>query len=98
MPRIKKNHRFLNVVLTTLLYVNGMRMASKQTAKLAVCSILERGFDDVIVCEWIQIDVQTLLKIRKIIDFQRAFDEDTVCECVQTGVETMVEVRKIVDF
>ena len=86
------------MVLTTLLYVNGVRMASKQTAKLAVCSILERGFDDVIVCEWIQIDVQTLLKMRKIIDFQRAFDDVTVCQCVQTGVENMVKVRKIVDF
>ena len=78
--------------------MNGMRTASKQTAKLAVCSILERGFDDVIACEWIQIDVQTLLKLRKIIDFQRAFDDVTVCECVQTGVETMIKVRKIVDF
>ena len=59
---------------------------------------MERGFDDVIIREWIQIDVQTLLKMRKIIDFQCAFDDVTVCECVQTGVETMVKVRKIVDF
>ena len=75
-----------------------MRTASKQTAKLAVCSILERGFDDVIMCEWIQIDVQTLLKMRKIIDFQSAFGDVTLCECVETDVETMVKVRKIVDF
>ena len=29
-------------------------MAAEQTAKLAFCSIFERGFDDILVCEWTQ--------------------------------------------
>ena len=29
-------------------------MAAELTAELAFCSIFERGFDDILVCEWIQ--------------------------------------------
>ena len=39
-------------------------MAAELTAKLAVCSILERGFDDILVCEWIQNDVKNTKKRR----------------------------------
>ena len=39
-------------------------MAAELTAKLAVCSILERGFDDILVCEWIQNGVKNTKKRR----------------------------------
>ena len=29
-------------------------MGAELTAKFAFCSILEHGFDDILVCEWIQ--------------------------------------------
>ena len=98
MPEIRKIIDFLNVVLTKLLYVNGVRMASEQTAQSAVCSILERGFDDVIVREWIQINVHTLSKCEKQSIFQRCFADVIVRQCVQSGVKTMVKVRKNIDF
>ena len=33
-------------------------MAAELTAKLAFCSVLERSFDDIVVCEWIQTGVK----------------------------------------
>ena len=33
-------------------------MGAELTAKFAFCSILEHGFDDIIVCEWIQTGVK----------------------------------------
>ena len=33
-------------------------MAAELTAKLAFCSVLERSFDDILVCEWIQTGVK----------------------------------------
>ena len=33
-------------------------MAAELTAKLAFCSVLERGFDDIVVCEWVQTGVK----------------------------------------
>ena len=40
-------------------------MAAELTTKLAVCSILERGFDDILLCEWIQNGVKNTKKHKK---------------------------------
>ena len=72
-----------------------MLMAVEQTARLAVCSILEREFDDVSICKWIQTDARNPKKSSSL---ERGFDGCIVCEWVQTAVHTAVKTRKIVDF
>ena len=51
-----KKRRFFNVVLTTSLYMNGFKPVSELTARL---TFSPTGFDDIIVCEWIQTDVKS---------------------------------------
>ena len=66
-------------------------MAAELTAKLAVCSILERGFDDILVCEWIQTGVKNTKN--------RRFFNVVLTTCLYlNGSKLVLKTQKIIDF